>query len=184
MDKSAKKILNERLKFPVIVVLIGVLVLIIGIVLPYISATGERAEYIEDHPDVIVIQEYDMTASDLKNISLMMLGKIAASAYGEDEGILFNVIIATIASFSILTALFVILKKPIAVMIFDLITYGIYSLLNLITKEAFLGVGYYTWGIGCYITMIAFAIILAGAILMLVKRIIAKKFTAESINQA
>lgn len=175
MDKIAKKTLNEKLKLPFIVALIGVLVLVVGMFLPYMTAVGELAEYIEKYPDSIEIEEFAMTASDLKDIPMMSMGRIATSAYSEEEGILFNVIVIVFASLSALTALFVILKKPIAVMIFELIAFGSFTVLNMATKADFFGADKYAWGIGYYAIVIAFAIVFAGAIWMLLKKIAAKK---------
>lgn len=175
MDKNMKKSLNEKLKLPFVVVLIGVLILIVGMFLPYMTAVGELAEYIEKYPDNIEIEEFDMTASDLKDIPMMLMGRIAASAYNEEEGILFNIIVIVFASLSALTALLVILKKPIAVMIFELIAFGSFTILNMATKADFFGADKYAWGIGYYAIVIAFVIVFAGAIWMLVKKIAAKK---------
>ena len=175
MDKMAKKTINEKLKLPFIVVLIGVLILIIGMFLPYMTAVGGLAEYIEKYPDNIEIEEFDMTASDLKDIPIMLMGRIAASAYNEEEGILFNVIVIAFAFLLVLTALFAILKKPIAVMIFELITGGSFAVLNLATNADFIGSDKYAWGIGYYAIIIAFAIVFASAIWMLVKKIATKK---------
>ena len=175
MDKIAKKTLNKKLKLPFIVALIGVLVLVIGMFLPYMTAVGELAEYIEKYPDSIEIEEFDMTASDLKDVPMMSMGRIAASAYNDEEGILFNVIVIVFAFLSVLTALFVILKKTIVAMIFELITYGSFAVLNLATKADFFGADKYAWGIGYYAIVIAFVIVFAGAIWMLAKKISAKK---------
>ena len=175
MDKNMKKSLNEKLKLPFVVVLIGVLILIVGMFLPYMTAVGELAEYIEKYPDSIEIEEFDLTAIDLKDIPMMLMGRIAASAYNEEEGILFNVIVIVFASLAALTALFVILKKPIAVMIFELIAFGSFTVLNMATKADFFGADKYAWGVGYYAIVIAFAIVFAGAIWMLVKKIAAKK---------
>ena len=175
MDKNMKKSLNEKLKLPFVVVLIGVLILIVGMFLPYMTAVGELAEYIEKYPDNIEIEEFDMTASDLKDIPMMLMGRIAASAYNEEEGILFDIIVIVFASLSALTALLVILKKPIAVMIFELIAFGSFTILNMATKADFFGADKYAWGIGYYAIVIAFVIVFAGAIWMLVKKIAAKK---------
>ena len=138
-------------------------------------AVGELAEYIEKYPDSIEIEEFDMTASDLKDIPMMSMGRIAASAYNEEEGILFNVIVIVFASLSALTALFAILRKPIAVMIFELIAFGSFTVLNMATKADFFGADKYAWGIGYYAIVIAFAIVFAGAIWMLIKKTAAKK---------
>ena len=60
-------------------------------------------------------------------------------------------------------------------MIFDLIAFGSFTVLNMATKADFFGADKYAWGIGYYTTVSAFAIVFAGAIWMLVKKIIAKK---------
>ena len=175
MDKITRKSLNEKLKLPFIVVLIGVLLLIVGMFLPYMTAVGGLAEYIEKYPDSIEIEEFDMTASDLKDIPMMLMGRIAASAYNKEEGTLFNVIVIVFASLSVLMALFAILKKPIAVMIFELITFGSFAVLNLATNADFIGSDKYAWGKGYYASIIAFAIVFAGAVWMFIKKIITKK---------
>ena len=175
MDKVMKKSLNKKLKLPFVVVLIGVLILIAGMFLPYMTAVGELAEYIEKHPDSIEIAEFDITAGDLKDVPMVLMGMIAASAYNTEEGILFSAIIIAFAFFAALTALFAILKKPIAVMVFDLITCGSFAVLNLATTADFFGADKYAWGIGYYAIAIAFAIVFVGSIWMLVKKIAAKK---------
>lgn len=174
MDKLTKQSINKKL-LPFVVSLIGVLIIVIALFLPYMTAVGELAEYIEKYPDNIENEEFDMTASDLKDIPMMLMGKIATSAYSEEEGILFNVIVIVFVSLAALTALFVILKKPIAVMIFELIAFGSFTILNIATKADFFGADKYACGIGYYAIVIAFAIVFAGAIWMLIKKIAAKK---------
>lgn len=175
MDNIMKKSLNEKLKIPFVVALIGILVLIVGMFLPYMTAVGKLAAYIEKYPDSVEIEEFDMTASDLKDIPMMYMGRIAASAYNEEEGILFHVIVIVFAFLSVLTALFVLLKKPIGVMIFGLITCGSFTVLNLATKADFFGADKYAWGIGYHVIRVALGVVFVTAIWMLIKKIIAKR---------
>jgi len=173
MDKQT---LNKHLKLPFIVTLAGILILVIALFLPYMTAVGDMAEYIEEHPDRVEIESLDLTASDLASIPMISVSQLCTGAYGEDEGMLANVIVAVFGGFLVLTALFTILKKPIAVMIFDLLTYGSVAFLNFMMKEDnFIGADKYAWGIGHYITLIAIAIVFAGAVWVLVKKIITKK---------
>lgn len=142
------------------------------------TADGKLAEYIEMYPDSVKIKEFDMTASDLKDIPMTLMGKVAGSAYNEEEeeeGILFNVIVIAFASLAVLTALFVILKKPIAVMIFELITCGSFAALNLATNADFIDSDKYAWGMGKYAIIIAFAIVFISAFWMLVKKIAVRR---------
>lgn len=175
MDKITKKTLNEKLKLPFIVALIGVLILVIGIFLPYITAVGEMGEYIEKYPDRIEIKDLELTASDLKDIPVISVSQIITGIYGEDDGAIADVIVMVFGGFLALTALFVILKKPIAIMIFDLLTFGSFSFLNFAMKEDFIDPDKYAWGIGYTTIQIAIAIVFVTAIWMLVKKIIAKR---------
>ena len=175
MDKIAKKTLNEKLKFPFIVALIGMLILVVGMFLPYITAVGEMGEYIEKYPDRIEIEDLELTASDLKDIPVISVSQIITGIYGEDDGALANVIVFTFCGFVALTALFVIIKKPIAVMIFDLLAYGVFAFLSAYMKEDFIDPDKYAWGIGYTIIQAAIAVVLAAAIWMLVKKIITKR---------
>ena len=175
MDKITKKTLNEKLKLPFIVALIGVLILVIGMFLPYITAVGEMGEYIEKYPDRIEIKDLELTASDLKDIPVISVSQIITGIYGEDDGAIADVIVMVFGGFLALTALFVILKKPIAIMIFDLLTFGSFSFLNFAMKEDFIDPDKYAWGIGYTTIQIAIAIVFVTAIWMLVKKIIAKR---------
>lgn len=175
MDKIAKKTLNEKLKLPFIVALIGVLILVVGLFLPYITAAGEMAEYIENNPDRIEIKDLELTASDLKNIPVISVSQIITGIYGEDDGTIANIIMMVFGGFLALTALFVILKKPIAIMIFDLLAYGVFAFLSAYMKEDFIDPDKYAWGIGYTVIQAAIAVVFAAAVWMLVKKIIAKR---------
>lgn len=175
MDKIAKKTLNEKLKLPFIVALIGVLILVVGMFLPYITAVGEMGEYIEKYPDRIEIKELELTANDLKDIPVISVSQIITGIYGEDDGAIANVIVMVFCGFSALTALFVILKKPIAVMIFELLSCGVFAFLSEYMKEDFIDPDKYAWGIGYTVIQAALAIVFVAAIWMLVKKIIAKR---------
>ena len=175
MDKITKKTLNEKLKLPFIVALIGVLILVVGMFLPYITAVGEMGEYIEKYPDRIENGELELTASDLKDIPVISVSQIITGIYGEDDGAIANVIVIAFCGFVALTALFVILKNPIAVMIFELLSYGVFAFLSAYMKEDFIDPDKYAWGIGYTTIQIAFAVVFAAAIWMLVKKIIAKR---------
>lgn len=175
MDKTAKKTLNEKLKLPFIVALAGVLILVIGMFLPYVSAVGDLAEYIERAPDTVVLESLNMTASDFANVPVISTNKLITSIYGEDDGLIANIILWALGGSLALTALFVAFKKPIAVIIFDLLTCGVYAFLSAYMKEDFIDPDKYAWGIGYAIIQVAIAVVFAAAIWMLVKKIIVKR---------
>ena len=170
MDKTAKNTLNKKIFLPFIVALIGVLVMIAAMFLPYMTAQGELAEYIAllDRAD---LDELNISA----NPSMITVDNIVASVYGEDDGTLSKVIVFVFGGFVALTALFVLLKKPIAVIVFNLLSCGAFAFLNLAMREDFIDPDKYVWGIGYYAALIAAIVVFAGTIWMLVTKIIAKR---------
>lgn len=175
MEYSAKKNLSRKLTVPFIVALIGVLAMIIGTFLPYITATGQIAQYIEQNPDRIENEELGLTAQDLKNIPLLSVSKVITAAYGEKDGELANVILWVFGGFLVLAALFTVLKKPVAIMIFDLLTCGTFSILCYLLKPVLICADKYAWSIGYYTIVTAIAVVFSGAVWMLVKKINIKK---------
>ena len=113
MDKTVKKTINKKLIIPFIVALIGVLVMIAAMFLPYMTAQGKLAEYIE---------LIDSTELEIENISpspsVISVSKVISTIYGEDDGKIAEIIVLVFGGFVALTALFVLFKKPIAIMIF------------------------------------------------------------------
>ena len=68
MDKKQRKaIIKQKTIFPFIVTLVGALVMAACVFLPYSTATAERAEWIDNYPDTVVMEEMDLTAADMKN---------------------------------------------------------------------------------------------------------------------
>lgn len=172
---------NQKLKIPVLVALLGVLIMIVSLFLPYITAVGDMAEYLEEDPDRMEIESLELTARDLTNVSLVSVSNVVTAAYGEDDGTVAKVIVIAICGCLAAATLFVFVKKPIAVMIFDLIGCGIFFLLNFLMKDDFVAADKYAWGIGYYTIVIAAVILFAGAIWMLVTKTIIKKQAKEAL---
>ena len=170
MDKTAKKTLNKKLALPFIVALIGVVVMIAAMFLPYMTAQGKLAEYIE-LLDSMELEKENISA----NPSVVSVSKVIATIYGEDDGKIAKIIVLVLGGCIALTALFVLFKKPIAIMIFDLLTFGSFSFLNFAMREDFIDPDKYAWSIGYSIIQIAIAVVFVAAIWMLVKKIIAKR---------
>ena len=149
--------------------------MVVSLFLPYMTAVGDMAKYIEKNPDRVEIESLKLTASDLANVPIISVGNIITGVYGEDDGQIANIIVMVFGGCLALTALFTILKKPIAFMIFNLLTGGVFFFLNFLMKEDFTAADKYAWGVGYYITMIAAVVIFVGAIYLLVEKIKAKK---------
>lgn len=175
MDKLTRQTLNKKLTVPFVVALIGIFVIVVGMLLPYMTACGDLADYIKNNPDRVEVKSLNLTASDLADIPLISVSNIITGVYGEDDGTIANIIVLVFSGFLALTAMFTFLKKPIAIMLFTLLTGGTYAFLNFLMKEDFIAADKYGWGFGYYVVLIGIVAVLASAIWMLVKKIIAKK---------
>lgn len=170
MDKSAKKTMNKKLVLPFIVALIGVLVIIVAMFLPYMNAQGKLAEYIE-LLDSVALEEENISASP----SVVSVKEVITTIYGEDDGKIAEIIVLVFGVFIALTTLFLFFKKPIAIMIFDLLAFGSFSFLNFAMKEDFIDPDKYAWGISYHVIQVAITVVFVAAIWMLVKKVIVKR---------
>lgn len=166
---------NAKMKLPFVATLVSVLIMVIALFLPYMTAVGDMAEYIENNPDRIEIESLELTASDLKNVPVISTGNIVTGVYGEDEGKIANGIVLALGGALGIAALFTVFKKPIGVMIFDLLTGGIFFFLNTLMEDVFISEDRYAWGIGYYALMIAAFVTFGVAIWLLVTKIIIKR---------
>ena len=84
---------KPKITTPFIATLIGVLIMVIALFLPYMTAVGDMAEYIEKYPDRVEIESLEMTASDLANVPVISVSNIITGVYGEDDGQIANIIV-------------------------------------------------------------------------------------------
>lgn len=185
MDKKNEVMLQsernkDKLLIPFIVALIGSLMLIVTLFLPFASATEDYKEYLQEYSDEMYVEELNMTNGDAVNISLFEFGRIYAAAadWGMSESIAIAclVIISAFTLFTILTTLFSVLKKPIVAMIFNLLSFGVFWLIKWDFEDrGVIPSNSYDWGIAEFVCYIGFAVVMVGAILLLMAKINAKR---------
>lgn len=180
-SERSSKTKNKGLRIPFVTTLVGILIMIVALLLPYLSAVGYAAEYIEEHPNRIEVESLELTTNDFANVSVISIGKIITGIYGEDDGTVANVFVMVFCGCLVLTALFVFLKKPIVVIIFDLLSCGVFLFFSYLVKEVLIGDDKYAWGIGYYVIVIGAIALLAGAIWMLVTKINTKHQAKEAM---
>ncbi len=129
------------------VTLAGVVLMVIGLFLPYITAVGDTKDYIEEHPDRIEVE---------------------------------SIIIWIICGFLAITALFAIFKKPIGVMIFDLLIFGLLCFNNFVLKEDCISDDRYAWSIGYYLLLFAAVVTFVGAIWLLITKMKEKRLARKA----
>lgn len=168
---------SKTLWIPFIIALIGAMIMVTTVFLPYATATDDHAEDIMENPDAIVYQGWDMKAEDLVNISMVeyasMYSNLSQQLFGSTSvGTFYVVLVALIGGFSLLAALFAFLKKPIAVIVFDVLAFGVFCMHNWdYTDRGVIPSRSYDWGLGYYVFYVAAFAVLVGAIWLLVNKI-------------
>lgn len=160
---------------------IAAAIMVICVFLPFGSAIGEHAESIREKPDAILDEELGVVAEDLLHVSIAEYAKyyfgLSEQIWGDSiSGVIYVVLASAIGGFALLTMMFALLKKPIAVLIFDLLGFGAFN----IEKWDFSDRGVipsedYGWGLGYYIFYIGFAVSFVSAIWMLITKIRIKR---------
>lgn len=176
---------NIKSLYPLLIVLIGALMLIITFFVPFASAKEEYREKLLKYPDSVYSQEADMKNSDAVDISLPEFIKIDTAAadmgISEQTAIANMVLIIAFGVFAVLTLLFSILRKPIAIIIFDILSLGSMLLIKFDFEDrGIIPSSMYDWGIAQIICFIGIVIVAVGAVIMLVTKIISKRNAAAN----
>lgn len=163
---------SKKLLIPFIATLVGALLIVLTLFLPYASATDETRQGLAMMSSMTVSEDGGITAGDLIDISLVELASICIktdSLANEEDAMIFIILIAIISVFAILTVVFAIFKKPIAVIIFDILTLIVYFIFG-IGKET-VGIGeMYDLGAAYYIFFVAVIITFVAAIWLLITK--------------
>jgi hypothetical protein len=181
MNKVKKETIRKETLMPFVVALIGALMMAVCVFLPYSTATEERAEWIDKYPDTVVIEEMDLTAADMRNISMAQYARIyftMSEKYWHDStvGIIYIVLVALIGGGALIAALFTLGRKPIGCLISGVISCGVFHRLNWdFIDRGVTPSDSYDWSIAHTLFPIAAVILAVGAVWMLVKKIIIKK---------
>ena len=178
MNQTGSK--SKKFLYPFVAMLIGSLMLIVTLFMPFASATEDYKERLVEYSDSMYVEELDMTNEEAINISLFEFARIysAAAEMGMSKSVSIAciVIIAVFGAFALLTLLFSAIKKPIPAIIFNLLAFAVFR----ITKWDFEDRGVipnsnYDWGMAQYICYIGIIVVVVGAVALLVAKIKDKK---------
>ena len=152
---------KKSLTLPMLIALLGVLMMIVSVFLPYITADKREAAYIfGEGVDSVTMISFAEICLD----SILFAG----------IGITLYVLVGMLGLFALLALLFVLLKKPIPAIVFTVLSassfflYG--SMFNLERTDCSLGMAY-------YIYLIAAVVAVFGSIWLKVAKVKAKKQT-------
>ena len=181
MDKITKQAVNKKLLIPMIITLMATLLMISCLFLPYATAVGDYAEALDQYPDEVISAEMNLTAKDMKDISMVEYASMYVTLEdqlfgGTGAGVFYAVLVGLIGGFALSATLFALGRKPIAVMVFTGLSYGVFAMQNWdYTDRGVIPSSSYDWGLAHTLFPIVAFIALAGAVWMLVIKIIAKK---------
>lgn len=143
-----KNRIKKNTKTPMLVALMCVVLLIVSIFLPYMTAEA-------DYREVVEAMEQDTS------LSLMDFAKI----YKEQNEDSIAKALGILAGLGVLSALFAVCRKPILVMLVDILTTAWAVLIRLLFSDSAYG---YEFGIGSTLIFVACAGLMVSAIWMLV----------------
>lgn len=176
MDKITRKALHRHLLVPFIVTLVAALMMVLCVFLPYATATNDYAERLDKYPDVMMMEDMEMTAKDVKHLSMAEYANIYYTMRNElwrdpANGIFLAVLVGLIGGFSLITVLFALGRKPIATIIFAALAYGVFAVQNFdYTDRGVIPSNSYDWGIAHTLFPIAVIVVVIGAFWMLAKK--------------
>lgn len=171
MDNTEKTQTRQALRLPFGVTLIAAIIVVAAFFLPLATANEEYAAHLKKYAQVLSVGEIEMTNEDTIHISMYDLARVYWVTYRTIDKILATVVAAIIGAtgiLSLVTLLFTLFKKPVAVIIFNAFTLGAYYLMTWDFKDR--GVmpnSRYNWGIAYYLYYIGIVVIFAGAIWLL-----------------
>lgn len=175
MEKNEGRNIKSKIKLSWLITVLGSLLLIIMILLPFATATKEHKEWLLAYPDQSYVNEISLTNKDAVNISLVEFARIYGVAVDQgihkDISITCIVVIAIFAGLSLITLLFAIFKKPFGIIIFNILSLCDFWLIHFDFKDR--GVipnSSYNWGLANYMTYVVGAFILAGAVWLLIEK--------------
>ena len=184
---SAKKNKLFFITIPMVIIVVGALLMISTIIMPYASATSEQLEVIESMKGYNYTSVAGLNIDDMDNISMIEYVKaynqLSNQIWGNpDFGKIYSAFITLMSAFSLIAILFASAKKPIGTVISVIVAFAIFMVQSWdYTDRGVIGNGNYVWGVGYYIFYVAAATVLIGAIWMMIGK---KKIKSLSNEQA
>lgn len=170
-------------QIPFFIALVAAVLTLISFFLPYASAAGDYKEYLQSYSDSFYDETFQITNADAVHFSLFEYGKMYIGIAGNDDyasyhdiAIVCAVLIAIVAATTLLVLLFAALRKAIPLLIFTVLHFGALRLVDWdFNDRGVLPTDDYVYGFGHYFYYICVALLLIGAIWMLVCKIKVKK---------
>ncbi len=163
------KQIEKNQLIPFILALLGSLLMIITLFLPFSTATDDFKAEINKNPDFIIYEDIDLKASDVVNRSMVDYARVYSALsnrlFATNEGTIYVGIVAAIGIFALIGLISSAFRKATPTIIFTILSFLVFAFLSFdfyhrgeIPNES------YNWGFGYYIFYVATIITLIGAI--------------------
>ncbi len=158
---------------PFILAILGSLLMIITLFLPFSTATEDFKAEINKNPEFVIYEDIDLKAKDVVNRSMIDYAKVYRSMsnrlFATNEGIIYVGIVATIGIFALIALISSVFKKATPTIIFAILSFLVFAFLSFdFYHRGEIPSDSYNWGFGYYIFYVATIITLVGAIWLLV----------------
>lgn len=178
--------MRKALRVPALVSLIGTVMMILCVFLPYSTATEDQREWIELNPDRAVFENIDLTAADMKDLSLVKYAYVYVTMSEEiwrdaNAGILYAVLVGAVGGGALIAALFALSRKGFWSFLFGAISFGAFQLLNYdFTDRGIIPSDSYDWGLAHDVFPLATTALAIGAVWLFIYKIVLKKRSKQS----
>ncbi len=157
------------------ITIIGALLMLVMLLLPFASSTDDYKEELNKKPDDVYIEQIDMRNSDAVDISLVEYIKVYSAAIEEgiqEETAMVSIgVIVIFLIFAMFTLIMSLLKKPIAIIVFDVLSLLVFSLVRFDFEDrGVIPSRSYDWGITSYLVYIVGVVIMVGAVGMFIEK--------------
>lgn len=186
--KETKKWVSPRL-----ITVIGALLLLVMMILPFASAEKEYKERLKKYEDKYYVKEIEMTNKEAVNLSLVEFMKVYIYMAGDESSgttskqiaILCVGLISAYGAFALFTLLLALKRKPIGVILFDLLTMGVLWLIQFDFRDRrMIPSNRYHGGMAYYLAYVVGVAVLVGAVWLFVEKRKAKKAMKETQSEA
>lgn len=165
--------MKGKLTFSAAIAVVGVLVMVVALFLPYASAVPEFKEALELLPADEVLEGSDIPARSAIRVSVvefvsMYLSLSRSGAVNSGFGTYYLVLAVAMGVFALMAGVFAVLRKPALVILSDLLAFVVFVIHNTdyANRGVVPGLGY-RYGIGYYLFYIASVVVIAGGIWLL-----------------
>jgi len=171
--------------YPVLITIIGSMLMLLMLLLPYASATEEYKEWLLEYAREDYAEGAGITNEEAVQISLAefmkIYMKVANQGIYKETSILCTVIIGIFAVFSLLTLLMSIRKKPIGIIVFDILALIVFHIIHFDFEDrGVIANSSYNWGISNYLGYIAGIMVFIGAVWLFIEKTRTKKMAVPS----